>query len=87
MHTGSLAVLLIFGFPIVLVGGFFLIWILKIMQGGASRQERQVQAEETRLIQELHQGLIRMEQRIETLETLLLDPNARAQGSNRKDTL
>lgn len=32
-----------------------------------------LQSNETRLIQELHQGLIRMEERVEALETILLD--------------
>jgi phage shock protein B len=31
------------------------------------------QADETRVIQELHEGLLRMEKRIEALETILLE--------------
>ena len=70
MGAGQLAVLLIFGFPILAVAGFFVIWALKVAKGGKDG----LQAEETRMIQEMHQGLIRMEKRIEALETILLDP-------------
>jgi phage shock protein B len=73
METGTLAVLLIFGTPFVAVIGGLLIAALKILKGSSSRQSRQLQAEETKLIQELYQGLSRMEERVEALETLLLD--------------
>jgi phage shock protein B len=44
------------------------------MRGNPSRQSKQQWDEETRLIQELHQGLSRMDNRIEALEMILLDP-------------
>ena len=74
MNTGILAVSLIFGLPLLIVAGFFLIWALKIVTGRDGLRKDKLQAEETRLIQELHQGLARMEERIEALETILLDP-------------
>jgi hypothetical protein len=80
MNPGALAVLFIFGFPFLLVGGFFLIWALKIVKGEAVRRNEQFQSEETRLIQELHQGLTKMEKRIEVLETIILD-------TDRKDDM
>lgn len=73
MHAGTLAVALIFGLPVLVVGGFFLIWAIKILTRGDAKANEARQAEETRLIQELHQGLTRMEARIEALETILLD--------------
>ena len=81
MNTGSLALLLIFG-PVfaAVVGGIF-IKALKIWKGITPEQSRQFQAEETRLIQELHQGLVRLEERVEALETLLLD-RKRKEGTN-----
>ena len=81
MRTGSLALLLIFG-PIfaAVVGGIF-IKALKIWKGITPEQSRQFQAEETRLMQELHQGLVRLEERVEALETLLLD-RKRKEGTN-----
>jgi len=73
MHGGIFLLLLIFGLPLVIVAGFFLVWALKIITGGPPQQREKYQAEEARLIQELHQGLSRMEARIEALETILLD--------------
>ena len=74
MHPGSLVIMLIFGLPLIIVGGFFLIWALKIVTGISGRNQNERQTEETKIIQELHQGLLRMEKRIEALETILLDP-------------
>jgi len=67
------AFVLILGLPVVVVAGFFLIWALKILTRGGTYERDEVQAEETRLIQELHQGLLKMDERIEALETILLD--------------
>ena len=47
--------------------------IIRLFKGGLSRTDRKKQAEEARMIQEIYQGLSRMEERIETLETILLD--------------
>ena len=47
--------------------------IIRLFKGGISRTDRKKQAEEARMIQEIYQGLSRMEERIETLETILLD--------------
>jgi phage shock protein B len=73
MNPESLALLLIFG-PIfaAVVGGVF-IKALKIWKGITPEQSQRLQAEEARLMQELYQGLSRMEERVEALETLLLD--------------
>ena len=75
MHPGSIIICSIFLLPLLVVGGFFLIWILKIITAGPVRRNDPSSVEETRLIQELHQGLLRMEERIEALETILLDPD------------
>jgi phage shock protein B len=66
-------VLLIFGTPFVAVVGGIMLAGLKILKGSASRQSQQRQAEEAKLMQELYQGLSRMEERVEALETILLD--------------
>jgi phage shock protein B len=68
-------VAIVFGglvFALAIIGSTILIGI-RIAKGGVSRKGQAVQADETRLIQEIHQGLLRMEERIEVLETLLLD--------------
>ncbi len=46
---------------------------IKLFKGGFTRTDQKKQAEETQMIQEIYQGLSRMEERIETLETILLD--------------
>lgn len=62
-----LALLLIFGIPIVaIICGT----IIKLK----SRQPSE-QPEHTRMMQEIHQSLTRMEDRIEALETILFDKN------------
>jgi len=51
-----------------------IVWFLTRIGGGGNRQ---AQAEETRLMQELHEGLEKMEERIEALETILLETRNR----------
>ena len=46
---------------------------IKFFRGGISRTDQKQQAEETKMIQEIYQGLSRMEARVEALETILLD--------------
>ncbi|MGD8882995.1 MAG: phage-shock protein [Desulfobacterales bacterium] len=43
---------------------------IKFLRGGQSAGD---QAEEAKMIQEIYTGLSRMEERVETLETILLD--------------
>jgi phage shock protein B len=46
---------------------------LKMRQGGLTPRGREAQAEETRLIQDIHRGLTRLESRVDALETLLME--------------
>ena len=46
---------------------------IKFFKGGLSRTDQKQQAEEAKMIQEIYQGLSRMEERVEALETILLD--------------
>jgi phage shock protein B len=62
---GSLLALAIVG-STILMG-------MKIIKGGISRKGQKFQAEEARMIQEIYQGLSQMEQRVEALETIILD--------------
>jgi len=73
IDKGTLAILLIFGIPFVAIAGGIFLKALKILKGDTSQQSKQRQAEETKLIQEIYQGLLRMEERVEALETILLD--------------
>jgi phage shock protein B len=47
--------------------------VVKMRRSGLSKGSRQSQSEEARVIQEIYQGLSRMEARIEALETILMD--------------
>lgn|GEM_PF-562299 len=69
----ELIILMIFGIPLAAVIGGCVISALKIVKGDPTQRDRQARDLETRLIQEIHHGLSRMEERVEALETLLLD--------------
>ena len=47
--------------------------VVKMRRSGFSKGSRHSQSEEARVIQEIYQGLSRMEARIEALETILMD--------------
>jgi len=67
---------LIFGFVILalsIIGGTIIAIIKIVKGGGASRKGQKLQAEEARMIQEVYQGLSRMEERVGSLETILMD--------------
>lgn len=76
-----------FEFIIVLVamglGAAVLLALLSTCRSRGGGGGKALDAEETRLIQDLHRNLARMEDRIESLETLLLDRELRS--SRRKD--
>jgi phage shock protein B len=57
---------------LAIIGSTILMGI-RIVKGGVSRKGQADQADETRMIQELYQGLSRMEERVDALETILLD--------------
>jgi phage shock protein B len=57
---------------LAIIGSTILMGI-RIVKGGVSRKGQADQAGETRMIQELYQGLSRMEERVDALETILLD--------------
>ena len=57
---------------ILLTLTFMVYLIIRAARGGGSKKSKQAETEETQLIQEIHHGLTRMEDRVEALETLLL---------------
>ncbi|MEE8540136.1 MAG: phage-shock protein [Desulfobacterales bacterium] len=74
MHA-ALILSIIFGGSVLIltiIGSTILIAI-KIIRGGVSRSGQKLQSDEARMIQEIYQGLSRMEERVEALETLILD--------------
>jgi len=68
---------LTFVFAMLLVGlavlALAVVFIVRLVRGGASAGSQEDSQNETKIIQELYHGFNRMEERIETLETLLLD--------------
>lgn len=61
------------GFLILLLGGLGFL----LLFGGRSKQTKAMNGEETRIIQEIYEGLSRMEKRVETLETILLERSSK----------
>ena len=65
----ALTVLTVFG--TLLIGLAIVCWtVVKLVGAGAARS---VNVDEARLLQEIHRGLSRMEERVEALETLLFN--------------
>jgi phage shock protein B len=64
---------------LLLLGTFFLVAI-KMIQGGR-KQKRAKLADEARMIQEIYQGMRKMEQRVESLETILFDRDGDGGGA------
>ena len=50
---------------------------MKLRHGSLSVKSREAQAEEAGTIQEIYQGLSQMEKRVESLETLLMERQAK----------
>jgi phage shock protein B len=58
-----------------------IILAIKFFRGGQSAGD---QAEEAKMIQEIYSALSRMEERVEALETILLDQEGRKSAKERK---
>lgn len=80
MH-GPIIVAIVFGGTVLCLAiiGSTILMAIKILKGGLSRKGQQYQAEEAKIIQEIYQGLSKMEQRVEALETIILDRKERPQ--------
>ena len=68
----ALIVAIVFGSLVLIpavIGGTIVLSI-RLLKGGATRKDH---AEDSKIIQEIYQGLSRMEKRVEALETILLD--------------
>jgi phage shock protein B len=78
-----LIVAIVFGsilLSLAIIPGAILLAI-KFFRGGQSAGD---QAEETKMIQEIYTALSRMEERVEALETILLDKEGRKSAKERK---
>ena len=68
----ALIVAIVFGSLVLIpavIGGTIVLSI-RFLKGGAFRKD---QAEDSKIVQEIYKGLSRMEERVEALETILLD--------------
>jgi phage shock protein B len=75
MGSLFLTAVTIFLIPVMALAvlGGLVVLLVRILGGNKSRYSRYQKEEETRLIQEIYQGLSKMEKRIEALETILLN--------------
>jgi phage shock protein B len=73
--SGILILTIIFGGSILALAiiGSTILMAIKILKGGLSQKGQKLQTDEARMIQEIYQGLSRMEERVEALETIILD--------------
>jgi phage shock protein B len=73
--SGVLILTIIFGGSILALAiiGSTILMVIKILRGGLSQKGQKLQTDEARMIQEIYQGLSRMEGRVEALETIILD--------------
>lgn len=65
--------------------GFMVMLIIRTAKGGSLRKREKVDAGETQIIQEIYQGLSKMDKRIESLETLILDADRAKQKQFDQD--
>lgn len=80
MH-GAIIVGICIGGAILLIAtlGLILIGIIRAAKtGGISKKDRQTHADETKMIQDIYNGLSKMEARIEALETILIERQKKA---------
>ena len=61
---------------LAIIGGTILMAI-RIIKGGISRKDREWSSKEAQMVQEVYQGLNNLEERLEALETILLDREKR----------
>ena len=82
--TAVWMLMIIFGSLVLILGTICgtILFAIKIRHGGLSSRSREAQGEETRMIQEIYQGLSRMEARVEALETILMEHQERSQKNN-----
>lgn len=84
MHA-VVIVAIVFG-SIITVAGLVcttVILLIRMRHGGLTRAGKEADRKEAEMIQEIYQSLSRMEERIEALETILMEGHSK-HGENRK---
>jgi phage shock protein B len=74
MH-GVIALSIIFGGAVLILAivGSTILMGIKLFKGKVSKKGQQDQTDEAKMIQEIYRGLSLMEERVEALETILLE--------------
>jgi len=77
---GPVIVAIVFGGTVLCLAiiGSTILMAIKILKGGVTGKGQKNQADEAKIIQEIYQGLSKMEQRVEALETIILDRKERS---------
>ena len=72
-------VIIVFGSIVLALAiiGSTVLMAIKILKGGATPKGQKEHTNEARMIQEIYQGLARMEERVDSLETILLEREKR----------
>ena len=72
-------VMIVFGAIVLALAiiGSTVLMAIKILKGGATTKGQKEHTNEARMIQEIYQGLARMEDRVDSLETILLEREKR----------
>ena len=80
---GALIVTIVFGGIVLALAiiGSTILMAIKILRGGLSRKGQKFETEEARMIQGIYQGLSQMEERVEALETIILDSKGKDRAS------
>ena len=80
---GALIFAIVFGSIVLALAiiGSTILMAIKILRGGLSRKGQKLEAEEAKMIQEIYQGLSSMEERVEALETIILDSKRKERAS------
>lgn len=74
MHVVPIVAIVFGGIVLALaIIGSTILMGIKIIKSGISSKDRKTQGDEARLIQEIYQGLAHMEERVEALETIILN--------------
>ncbi len=80
MRIEYFVMLMVFAIPITAILGSLVLRALKILKGNPGAGEGQAPADEVRLLQEIYQGMERLETRVDALETILLSKHGDSKG-------
>lgn len=79
--SAVLILIIIFGGSILALAiiGSTILMAIKILKGGLSRKGQNLETDEAKVIQQIYQGLSRLEERVEALETIILEGERKGQ--------